>query len=51
MDNSSLSDSDETPGDQDDDAGVVETTDIDSDEGLDGDVDAEGASAIRHRNE
>jgi hypothetical protein len=45
------SDSDEWPRDRDDEAGVIETTDIDSDEILDGEVDAEGASAIPHRNE
>ncbi len=32
-------------------AGQLEKTDIDADELLDGEVDAEGASAIRHRNE
>jgi hypothetical protein len=31
--------------------GELERTDIDSDEQLDGDVDAAGAAAIRHRNE
>jgi hypothetical protein len=31
--------------------GQLEKTDIDSDELLDGDVDADGAAAIRHRNE
>jgi hypothetical protein len=31
--------------------GQIERTDIDSDELLDGDVDAEGAGAIQHRNE
>jgi len=31
--------------------GQLERTDIDSDELLDGDVDADGAAAIRHRNE
>jgi len=50
MDTSS-SDPGEWPRDRDDGAGVIETTDIDSDERLDGDVDAEGASAIPHRNE
>jgi hypothetical protein len=37
--------------DQDDDSEVFERTDIDADELRDGDVDADGASAIRHRNE
>ncbi len=32
-------------------AGQIEKTDIESDELLDGDVDAEGAAAIHHRNE
>jgi hypothetical protein len=31
--------------------GELEHTDIDSDERLDGEVDAHGAAAIRHRNE
>jgi hypothetical protein len=51
MDRSPQENSSEEPRDQDDDAGVVETTDIDSDEDLDDEVDAEGASAIPHRNE
>jgi len=32
-------------------AGQIERTDIESDELLDGDVDADGAAAIHHRNE
>ncbi len=31
--------------------GTVERTDLDPDELLDGEVDADGAAAIRHRNE
>jgi len=37
--------------DRDDDSGIMEDTDIDSDELLDGEVDADGASAIPRRNE
>jgi hypothetical protein len=51
MDTSPEEDSPDAPRDQDDDAGVVETTDIDSDEDLDDEVDAEGGSAIPYRNE
>ena len=36
---------------EDDDAGQLEKTDIDSDESMDGEVDADGASAIRRRND
>jgi hypothetical protein len=41
----------EEESDDDDSLGELERTDIDSDELLDGQVDADGASAIRHRNE
>jgi hypothetical protein len=50
MDTSYGLDPDEESSD-DDDLGQLERTDIDSDELLDGEVDAEGAGAIRHRNE
>ncbi len=41
----------DTDGDRTDEGGVLETTDIDADEMLDGEVDAGGAAAIDHRNE
>ncbi len=50
MDPSDFVDGEEETED-DDDRGELEQTDIDSDELLDGEVDADGASAIPHRNE
>ena len=41
----------EDPADTEDDDGMLERTDIDADEEQDGDVDAEGASAIPRRND